>query len=40
MLRELFEDCGEIKNVRVATDRETGKARGFGHIDFADPASA
>lgn len=40
MLRELFDGCGEITNVRVATDRDTGKARGFGHIDFADAKGA
>lgn len=34
-LKWLFEDCGEIVSARVATDRETGKSRGFGHVDFA-----
>jgi nucleolin len=34
-LKWLFEDCGEIVSARVATDKETGKPRGFGHVDFA-----
>jgi len=25
----------EVTNVRIATDRETGKARGFGYVQFA-----
>lgn len=39
-LKELFEECGEIKNVRIATDRETGKSRGFAHIEFESAKSA
>ncbi len=35
-LRETFSDCGEITNVRFATDRETGDFKGFGHIQFAE----
>ena len=33
-LKWLFEDCGEIASARIATDKETGKPRGFGHVDF------
>ncbi|KAF0697411.1 Aste57867_11891 [Aphanomyces stellatus] len=35
MLESLFEDCGEIERVVVATDRETGEPRGFGYVNFA-----
>ena len=35
-LKNLFADCGEIEGARIATDRETGRARGFGYVDFAD----
>ena len=40
MLREAFAECGEIFSVRIATDRETGAPRGFGHIEFADLESS
>jgi len=35
-----FEDCGEPVAVRIATDRETGRAKGFGHVQFADTVAA
>jgi len=35
-LYEIFAECGEIQHARVATDRETQKSRGFGHVDFVD----
>jgi nucleolin len=31
---------GDIKNVRIATDRETGRPKGFAHIEFEDTAAA
>jgi CxxC-x17-CxxC domain-containing protein len=34
-LRELFAAHGELKEVSIATDRETGKSRGFAFIKFA-----
>jgi len=44
---ELVEDMindilgpGLYTQVRLAVDRETGKMRGFGHVDFKDAASA
>jgi nucleolin len=33
-LRETFDSCGSITSVRIATDRETGNPRGFGHMEF------
>lgn len=35
-LAAFFESCGNVQNVRIARDPE-GKARGFGHVDFASP---
>lgn len=35
-LRQLFEQYGEVKNVTVITDRETGRSRGFGFIEMAN----
>lgn len=34
-----FGDCGDIKRVRFAEDRETGEFRGFGHVEFYDTAA-
>ncbi|EKX40748.1 hypothetical protein GUITHDRAFT_75377 [Guillardia theta CCMP2712] len=38
-LREVMEPCGEVKNIRLATDRETGRFKGFGHVEFFDTES-
>jgi nucleolin len=34
-LRSEFEECGEVIDARVQMDRNTGKSRGFGYVDFA-----
>jgi len=34
-LREIFAAHGELKEVHIATDRETGRSRGFAFITFA-----
>ncbi|GLI35514.1 RNA recognition motif domain-containing protein [Desulforhabdus amnigena] len=39
-LREYFSAVGTLSFVQVAMDRETGKARGFGFVEFADRAQA
>lgn len=33
-LREFFAECGPVTEVRVAYDRDTGRARGFAHVQF------
>ncbi len=38
-LREFFEQVGEVERASVATDRETGRSRGFGFVTFADEAN-
>ena len=35
-VRQTFGECGDIKSVRFAEDRETGEFRGFGHVEFYD----
>jgi len=33
-LQELFSDCGEIVSIKLITDRDTGRPKGFGFIEF------
>lgn len=35
-LRELFEQHGTVLSVKLVTDRETGRPRGFGFVDMED----
>ncbi len=41
-LRQAFEGYGEVSTVRVITDRESGKAKGFAFVEMSanDEASA
>lgn len=39
-LQTAFEDFGEITQVKIVTDRTTGKSRGFGFIEFASEDQA
>ncbi len=34
-LQEAFGDCGEVKNIRLPSDRESGSLKGFAYIEFA-----
>lgn len=38
-LKAHFEQIGEVERARVATDRETGRSRGFGFVTFVDEAN-
>lgn len=38
-LQKLFETCGEVKSVRIMTDRQTRKPRGYGFVEM-DEAGA
>lgn len=33
-LKELFGQYGEVSSVKIVTDRETGRSRGFGFIEM------
>ena len=39
-VRQVFEQAGNVVNVKICTDRETGRARGFGFVEFEDAAGA
>jgi RNA recognition motif-containing protein len=39
-LRQMFQDYGTVLKATVATDRETGKSRGFGFVEMADREEA
>ena len=39
-LRQLFEPYGAVEAVRIMTDRETGRARGFGFVEMPDDRAA
>jgi RNA recognition motif-containing protein len=39
-LRELFEAYGEVSTVKIISDRDTGRSKGFGFIEMPDDESA
>ena len=39
-LRELFEPYGSLDAIRIMTDRETGRSRGFGFVEMPDNRAA
>lgn len=39
-LRDLFAAHGEVSSVALVTDRETGRPRGFGFVEFANDEHA
>jgi nucleolin len=39
-LRELFGEYGEVKSVRLPTDRESGRPKGIGYVEFESVESA
>jgi len=38
-LGNLFSQHGNVVNVRIVNDRETGRSRGFAFVEFDDPSS-
>ncbi len=39
-LRELFEPFGAIDTVKIITDRDTGRSRGFGFVEMSNDDEA
>jgi cold-inducible RNA-binding protein len=39
-LQELFAQYGDVSSARVISDRETGRAKGFGFVEMRDSAQA
>ena len=39
-LRQLFEPYGVVDEIRVITDRETGRSKGFGFVEMHDGTAA
>lgn len=38
-LKAHFEQIGEVASARVITDRETGRSKGFGFVEYTDEAN-
>ena len=38
-IRELFEEYGTVTSVKLISDRETGRLKGFGFVDMEDAAA-
>ena len=39
-LDALFAQVGEVESVRIITDRDTGRSRGFGFVEMSDENAA
>jgi len=39
-LRQLFEPYGAVDKINLITDRDTGRARGFGFVEMPDSRAA
>ncbi len=39
-LKDIFKEFGEVAFVRIVTDRETGRSKGFGFVEFTSVEEA
>lgn len=35
-LRDFFSQCGEVLDISIPVDRDSGRSRGFAFVEFAD----
>lgn len=40
ILSELFAECGAVESAKVIFDRDSGRSKGFGFVEFATPEEA
>lgn len=38
-LKSFFEQIGEVASARVITDRDSGRSKGFGFVEYVDEAN-
>lgn len=39
-LSAAFSECGEVQSVRIITDRDTGRSKGFAFVEMSDEEGA
>ncbi|MBX3040550.1 MAG: RNA-binding protein [Bdellovibrionaceae bacterium] len=39
-LHEAFGECGTVESVRIITDRDSGRSKGFGFVEMGSDADA
>jgi len=39
-LKEIFEEYGDVTSVKIITDKETGKAKGFAFVEMSNKEEA
>jgi cold-inducible RNA-binding protein len=40
ILNETFSQCGKVESVRIITDRDSGRSKGFGFVEMSTDAEA
>lgn len=40
VLADTFAECGTVESVKIITDRDTGRSKGFGFVEMSSDAEA
>jgi RNA recognition motif-containing protein len=40
VLADTFAECGTVESVKIITDRDTGRSKGFGFVEMSTDAEA